>query len=81
MNSGQGSPPRASGNLSAIATNEIVLEKTAGECFQEVRHIVLRGTNQEIGRAIAGLSQDYYQAQCLAVRFAAAQTKQGQLHP
>ncbi|MFA6002124.1 MAG: C45 family peptidase [Thermoleophilia bacterium] len=53
------------GSSSAIVTNQVVLEKCAGQSYQEVRHIVLRGTNQEIGGAIAQLSNDYYQGQCL----------------
>lgn len=50
-----------SGSSSAVVANQVVLEKSAGNSYQEVRHIVLRGTNQEIGRAIAQLSNDYYQ--------------------
>jgi len=50
----------------AIVTNELILEKSADQSYQEVRHIVLRGTNQEIGGAIAQLSNDYYQAQPLS---------------
>ncbi len=45
--------------------NHVFLEKSAGQSFQEVRHIVLRGTNREIGRAVAKLGRDHYQAQCL----------------
>jgi len=50
-----------SSNNGAIVTNEVVLAKT-GSNYQEVRHIVLRGTNQEIGAAIARLSKEQYQA-------------------
>lgn len=50
-----------SSNNGAIVTNEVVLAKTASS-YQEVRHIVLRGTNQEIGSAIARLSKEQYQA-------------------
>ncbi len=50
-----------SSNNGAIVTNQVVLAKT-GSTYQEVRHIVLRGTNQEIGTAIARLSKDQYQA-------------------
>ena len=45
-----------------VVANEVVLAKSAAS-YQEVRHIVLRGTNQEIGRAIARIAQDSYQAQ------------------
>ncbi|HEX9023402.1 MAG TPA: hypothetical protein VF799_06155, partial [Geobacteraceae bacterium] len=44
-----------------VVTNELVVQKTGGN-YQEVRHLVLRGTNQEIGKSIAQLSKDYYQA-------------------
>ncbi len=49
-----------SGN-GAIVTNEVILAKSADN-YQEVRHIVLRGSNQEIGAAIARLSKEQYQA-------------------
>lgn len=55
-----------SGSSSAVVANQVVLEKSANGNYQEVRHIVLRGTNQEIGRAIAQLSNDYYQVQPLS---------------
>lgn len=42
--------------------NRIILNK-AGDCYQEVRHIVIRGDDQEIGAAIASISKDFYQAQ------------------
>jgi len=53
-----------SGNSSsgALVKNDLVLQKTGGN-YQEVRHIVLKGTNQEIGKSLAQLSKDYYQAQ------------------
>ena len=54
-----------SGSSSTVVANQVVLEKSANGSYQEVRHIVLRGTNQKIGRAIAQLSNDYYQAQPL----------------
>ncbi len=44
-----------------VVTNDLVVQKTGGN-YQEVRHIVLRGTNQEIGKSIAQLSKEYYQA-------------------
>ncbi len=50
---------------SALVINRVVLEKSAGQSYQEVRHIVLRGTNEEIGRAIAQIARDDYQALCL----------------
>lgn len=61
-----------SDDSSTVVTNEVVLPKSAGS-YQEVRHIVLRGTNQEIGTAVARLSNDYYQAQPLP--FASQQYK------
>lgn len=42
--------------------NKVVLAKS-NDSYQEVRHIVLRGNNQEIGNAIAALSRADYQAQ------------------
>lgn len=45
----------------ALVTNNLVVRKTGGN-FQEVRHIVLRGSNQEIGKAIARISKENYQA-------------------
>lgn len=48
-------------NTGAIVTNEVVVAKT-GDNYQEVRHLVLKGTNQEIGTAIAKLSKEQYQA-------------------
>ena len=53
------------GSPTTIVKNELIQGKSAGS-YQEVRHIVLRGTNQEIGRAIAQISNDYYQAQTLS---------------
>ncbi|MEI8356467.1 MAG: C45 family autoproteolytic acyltransferase/hydrolase, partial [Deltaproteobacteria bacterium] len=50
---------------SAIVTNELILPKT-GSNYQEVRHIVLRGTNYKIGKALAQISNDYYQAQMMS---------------
>ena len=46
----------------AIVTNQVILEKATGK-YQEMRHIVLKGTNQEIGAAIAKISREQYQAQ------------------
>lgn len=57
-----------------IAANKVILEKSPGRCYQEVRHIVLRGNNQEIGSAIARLGREHYQAQCLP--FSSAESKQ-----
>lgn len=55
-----------SGNSSsgALVKNDLVVQKVGGN-YQEVRHIVLKGTNQEIGKSLAQLSKDYYQAQPL----------------
>ena len=41
-----------------IEVNEIILPKTA-DTYQEVRHIVLRGTNQEIGKAMGDIAQTW----------------------
>lgn len=60
--------------MSAVVANRVVLEKSPGQSYQEVRHIVLRATNQEIGQAIARLANDHYQAQCLP--FNALENKQ-----
>ncbi|MHB8793334.1 MAG: C45 family autoproteolytic acyltransferase/hydrolase [Thermoleophilia bacterium] len=62
-----------SSSNSAVVTNRIVLEKSFGQSYQEVRHLVLRGTNQDIGAAIAHISNVYYQAQCLP--FSSLQSK------
>ena len=69
-----GDPQLDSGGRSAVAANRVVLKKSSGRCFQEVRHIVLRGSNREIGRATAELARDHYQAQCL--EFALLKNKQ-----
>lgn len=53
-----------SGGTTAIVSNEVVLAKSSAS-YQEVRHIVLRGTNREIGKAIARIGHDYYQAQAM----------------
>ena len=50
---------------STVVANQVVLAKS-GDNYQEVRHIVLRGTNREIGRAIAQLADTYYQTQPLS---------------
>ena len=55
-----------------VRKDEIVLPKS-GSSYQEVRHIVLRGTNQEIGAAVAQLSDEIYEAEPLT--FASAQDK------
>ena len=42
-----------------IQTNEILLEKNS-ESFMEARHIVLKGTNEEIGEALADIARESY---------------------
>ena len=59
--SGCGSSEAPSGT---IVTNQVVLEKATGK-YQEMRHIVLKGTNQDIGAAIAKISREQYQAQSI----------------
>jgi len=51
-----------SSSSGTVVTNQLVVPKVGGN-YQEVRHIVLKGTNQDIGKALARLSNDYYQAQ------------------
>jgi len=45
----------------AILKNEILLERD-GSNYSEVRHMVLKGTNEQIGRALAEISQKDYAA-------------------
>ena len=59
--SGCGSSEDPSGT---IVTNQVILEKATGK-YQEMRHIVLKGTNQDIGAAIAKISREQYQAQSI----------------
>lgn len=58
----------------AEISNKLIFNKSPGQSYQEVRHIALRGTNQEIGQAIARISKDDYQAQCFP--FATLENKQ-----
>jgi len=44
-----------------IVTNEIILPKGSGD-YMEVRHIVLRGTNAEIGKALGDIGQNNFGA-------------------
>ncbi len=44
-----------------ILKNEVILQKGPGE-YMEVRHIVLKGSNEEIGRALADIAQKDYKA-------------------
>jgi hypothetical protein len=41
-----------------VVTNEAILPKEAGT-YMEVRHIVLRGTNEEIGKALGDIAQEW----------------------
>lgn len=41
-----------------VVTNKIILAKKPGT-YMEVRHIVLRGTNEEIGKAIGDIAQEW----------------------
>jgi len=41
-----------------IVTNEVVLAKEPGT-YMEVRHIVLRGSNEEIGKALGDIAQEW----------------------
>ncbi|MBN1527145.1 MAG: linear amide C-N hydrolase [Candidatus Omnitrophica bacterium] len=43
----------------AILKNEIVLKSGPG-AYMEVRHIVLKGTNEEIGKALADIAREQY---------------------
>lgn len=52
-----GKPPTFK-SKEVIITNEIIIPKNPGE-YQEVRHIVLRGTNEEIGKAIGDIAQKW----------------------
>lgn len=55
--------PGAAFSSSTILTNQVILEESAGKNYQEIRHIVLRGKNEAIGKAVAQLSKEHYQAQ------------------
>jgi len=44
-----------------ILKNELILQKGPGE-YVEVRHIVLKGSNEEIGRALADIAQKDYKS-------------------
>ena len=44
-----------------VVTNEVILPKGSGD-YMEVRHIVLRGTNEEIGRALGDIGQNNFSA-------------------
>ncbi len=41
-----------------VVTNKVILTKKTGT-YMEVRHIVLRGTNEEIGKALGGIAQEW----------------------
>lgn len=43
----------------ATVRNDVLLAQGAGS-YQQVRHIVIRGTNEEIGRALAGIARQEY---------------------
>jgi hypothetical protein len=45
----------------AILKNEIILKKGPGS-YMQARHIVLKGTNQEIGKALAEIAKSDYRA-------------------
>lgn len=44
-----------------VVTNEVILPKGSGD-YMEVRHIVLRGTNAEIGKALGDIGQNNFGA-------------------
>jgi len=44
-----------------IVKNEVILQKGPGE-YMEVRHIVLKGSNEEIGKALGDIAQKEYKA-------------------
>ncbi len=50
---------------STVVKNEIILPRGPGE-HMEVRHIILKGTNEEIGRAMGDIAQKDYGAHKLA---------------
>ncbi|MFA5867142.1 MAG: hypothetical protein WC891_04145 [Actinomycetota bacterium] len=43
-----------SSNRNVVLKNEVILPKS-GDNYMEVRHISVKGTNEEIGEALAGI--------------------------
>ena len=49
-----------------ILKNEVILEKQS-DTYMEVRHIVLKGSNEEIGKALADIAQKDYDIKLMNV--------------
>ncbi|MDP2928193.1 MAG: C45 family peptidase [Candidatus Omnitrophota bacterium] len=55
---GSGTGALAKNGNPTIATNEVILAKEP-DTYLEIRHIVLRGSNEEIGKALGDIAQEW----------------------